>query len=212
MGILAKRHSIKRVLDQLPFQSSLCAIRYRRNVEINWGNDVKLFGRPHLELSQGSQLTVGDNCIFRSDRNSNPVGIDLPLRLCTLASTLTIQIGREVGISGGSICAREHIDIDSNTLIGANTYIFDNDFHPLDPFVRAKNDLNSIRTAPVIIGSNVFIGARCIILNDTTIGDNAIIGADSVVSGNIEANTVASGNPCCVRSRRGIDSQNPHNK
>lgn len=49
-----------------------------------------------------------------------------------------------------------------------------------------------------IIGNNVFIGMHSIILMGTHIGDNVIIGAGSVVRGNIPDNCVAAGNPCRV--------------
>lgn len=46
-----------------------------------------------------------------------------------------------------------------------------------------------------IIGNNVFIGWGATILGGSTIGDNVIIGANSVVSGKIESNSVYAGNP-----------------
>lgn len=50
----------------------------------------------------------------------------------------------------------------------------------------------------VSIGNNCFIGMNVVILKGTTIGDNVIIGAGSVVRGFIPSNTVAAGNPCRV--------------
>lgn len=50
----------------------------------------------------------------------------------------------------------------------------------------------------VIIGNNVFVGAKSIILKGVTIGDNVIIGAGSVVCKSIPDNVVAAGNPCRV--------------
>lgn len=47
----------------------------------------------------------------------------------------------------------------------------------------------------VIIGNNCFIGMNSIILKGSTIGDNVIIGAGSVVSGRLESNSVYAGNP-----------------
>ena len=47
----------------------------------------------------------------------------------------------------------------------------------------------------VKIGNNVFIGTRTIILGGTTIGDNSIIGAGSVVKGKIPPNEIWVGNP-----------------
>jgi maltose O-acetyltransferase len=49
---------------------------------------------------------------------------------------------------------------------------------------------------PVTIGKNCWITSRCIILPGVTIGDNVVIGAGSVVTGDIPANCFAAGNPC----------------
>jgi maltose O-acetyltransferase len=59
-------------------------------------------------------------------------------------------------------------------------------------------DFSVVHAAPVRIGRNVWITYRCIILGGVTIGDNAVIGAGSVVSSDIPANVVAAGNPCRV--------------
>lgn len=48
------------------------------------------------------------------------------------------------------------------------------------------------------IGNNVFIGMHSTILMGTHIGDNVIIGAGSVVSGNIPSNVVIAGNPAKI--------------
>lgn len=46
-----------------------------------------------------------------------------------------------------------------------------------------------------VIGNNVFIGWGATILGGSHIGDNVIIGANSVVSGNVDSNSVYAGNP-----------------
>jgi acetyltransferase-like isoleucine patch superfamily enzyme len=48
------------------------------------------------------------------------------------------------------------------------------------------------------IGNNVFIGPDCIILLNTTIGENCIVGAGSVVRGQFPDNSVILGNPAKV--------------
>lgn len=50
----------------------------------------------------------------------------------------------------------------------------------------------------VVIGNNVFIGTQTTILAGVKIGDNVIIGANSLVNKSIPDNCVAVGNPCCV--------------
>lgn len=47
-----------------------------------------------------------------------------------------------------------------------------------------------LRQGNIIIGSNVFIGAKSIVLYDVTIGDNVIIGAGSLVNKDIPSGTV----------------------
>lgn len=54
---------------------------------------------------------------------------------------------------------------------------------------------------PIHIGNNVFIGMNVMILPGTTIGDNVIIGAGSVVRGNVEADSIMVGNPATRVSR-----------
>lgn len=49
-----------------------------------------------------------------------------------------------------------------------------------------------------VIGSNVFIGMNAVILMGSKVGDNSIIGAGAVVSGNIPPNSVVAGNPAKV--------------
>jgi acetyltransferase-like isoleucine patch superfamily enzyme len=55
---------------------------------------------------------------------------------------------------------------------------------------------------PVVIGNNVWIAAHCFIVPGVTIGDHAVIGADSVVPKDIPPWSMAVGNPAkVIRSR-----------
>jgi acetyltransferase-like isoleucine patch superfamily enzyme len=49
--------------------------------------------------------------------------------------------------------------------------------------------------APIVVGSNVFIGLRAIILPGAMIGSNVVVGAGSVVTGEVEDNCVVAGVP-----------------
>ena len=51
------------------------------------------------------------------------------------------------------------------------------------------------RIAPVVIGSNVFIGHHSLILPGITIGSNCIVGAGSIVTKDVPDNSVVAGNP-----------------
>jgi serine O-acetyltransferase len=48
------------------------------------------------------------------------------------------------------------------------------------------------------LGNRVRVGAGCVILGDITIGDNVIIGSNSVVTKSIPCNTIVAGNPAKI--------------
>lgn len=59
----------------------------------------------------------------------------------------------------------------------------------------APEDRKTTYPAPIILGKNVWVGSNATILQDVSIGDNAIIGAGAVVTKNVEANTIVGGVP-----------------
>lgn len=96
------------------------------------------------------------------------------------------------------------IVVGDNALIAPNVQIY-TAFHPTnaaDRFGEPKEDGSfefcKTRTAPVIIGNNVWIGGGVIIMPGVTVGDNVVIGAGSIVTGDIPGNVVAFGSPCRV--------------
>lgn len=68
-----------------------------------------------------------------------------------------------------------------------SSHVFRNYFHDF---------INS--SGPVIIGNNIYFGTNVTVLKGVTIGDNCIIGAGSLVTKSIPANSVAAGIPCRV--------------
>lgn len=54
---------------------------------------------------------------------------------------------------------------------------------------------------PVTIGHRVWLGANCVVCAGVTIGDNAVIGAGSLVTTNIPANSIAYGVPASVKRK-----------
>jgi len=65
----------------------------------------------------------------------------------------------------------------------------DSDFHD-------TNDLNNEgMSAPIIIGNNVWIATRAMILKGVTIGDGAVVAAGAVVTKDVKPFTVVAGVP-----------------
>ena len=80
------------------------------------------------------------------------------------------------------------VSIGNYVVIGAGTKIITH--CPIKFYKGMSVDIN--------IGNNVYVGTDGIILPGVTIGDNVVIGAGSVVSRDIPANSIAAGNPCRV--------------
>lgn len=104
-----------------------------------------------------------------------------------------IKIGKNVFINA---CCRFQdqggIEIGDGSLIGHNTTIATLN-HDFNPDKRAN-----LHPSPVKIGKNVWIGSDCTILPGVEIGNGAVIGAGSVVTKNVPANSIAVGSPARV--------------
>ncbi len=87
-----------------------------------------------------------------------------------------------------------HIYIGSHVMIGPNVTLATAG-HPVDPEQRIKVTQFNV---PITIGENAWIGANSVVLPGVTIGANTVIGAGSVVTKDIPPNVVAVGNPCRV--------------
>jgi maltose O-acetyltransferase len=72
--------------------------------------------------------------------------------------------------------------------------MMDNDFHRIEPDRRDEMP----DSAPIVLGENVWVGGRVIVLNGVTIGRDSVIGAGSVVSSDIPPRSVAAGVPAKV--------------
>lgn len=147
---------------------------------IDLGGKSKFFGFPKVFKHKKSDIKIGDRFENRNIWHSNPLGINHPTIFCTWKSGAKIKIGNDVGISGGSIVASKSIEIGNGTLIGANCTIIDTDFHPTRSKKR-RYDKKNIKSVPIKIGNNVFVGMNSIILKGVTISDNKIVPAGSVV-------------------------------
>lgn len=163
---------------------------------VKFGNLPKCWGMPYLFRYPYSKIIIGRNFKVNSSFKSNNIGMYSRSRITTNDKYAEVIIGDNVGISATTISSFSKIVIGENTLIGGNVLITDSDWHAIEPEFRT--DGKKVRNSPVIIGKNVFIGTRSIILKGVTIGDNSVIGAGSVVTGNIPANVIAAGNPCVV--------------
>ena len=166
--------------------------------KVKFGKNLNLYGIPVVFKKKGSQLIIGEDCSIKSSFLSNLIGLNHRTIIVARTEEAKIKIGNNVGISGATIYARKGITIGDNTLIGGNTKVLDNDFHPLEIEARNIDDKSMIRCKEIIIGQNCFIGCDSIILKGTQIGNGSVVGAGSVVSGKFPENVVIAGNPAKI--------------
>lgn len=103
-----------------------------------------------------------------------------------------IHLGQNVFLNYGcvllDVCP---ITVGDRTAIGPMVQLLTAD-HPKQPEARATGlELGK----PLVIGSNVWIGGGAILLPGVTVGDDAIIGAGSVVTRDVPAGATVKGNP-----------------
>lgn len=127
--------------------------------------------------SKGRHFRCGPNCLFHNPEN--------------------LEIGHNVFIADGAVISnKEKIYIGNNVLFGPDIMIRGGD-HRIDEIGKPMSEcLEGGKNLPIIIESDVWIGARVIILKGVKIAEGAVIGAGAVVSKSIPPYTVAVGNPC----------------
>ena len=141
------------------------------------GNGLNIVGRPLIHGK--GKIIAGDNLELRA--------LAFPIEIF-VEENAVLKIGDDVLINQGvTISALAKIEIGNQTLIGDQTTIYDADWHGIDG--------NPNKVSPVIIGNHVWVCARVIILKGVTIGDNSIVGAGSVVTEDVDENSIVAGNP-----------------
>lgn len=107
-----------------------------------------------------------------------------------------IRIGRHCAFSNNvCVIAAESVEIGNDCLIGDLVSIMDSDFHAVAPDQRRTGP---VKTAPVKLESNVWLGSRVIVQKGVTIGANSIVAPNAVVTSSIPANSMAGGVPARV--------------
>lgn len=157
-------------------------------------------------------LEILGHAHVRSFRGSSPLDI-------VIGNGFRFFGGVIVSQNGGKIVIGENTKFGFNTLVGAansitigdyavfadNITIMDNNNHSVNPLDRAilyRTDRESeyrgwkySDSLPIVIGNNVWCGSNVRINKGVTIGDGAVIAANTVVVKDVPANSICAGNP-----------------
>lgn len=139
-----------------------------------------------LRLTGPGSVRFGRNCLVISNAIK-------PVCIRTLAVEAEIALGDHVGLNGTSIQCVQRVEIGAWSNI-ADTYITDTAAHTLSRH-RRQPGARAAAAAPVRIGRNVWISVQVVVLHGVSIGDNSVIGACSLIRGDVPANVFGAGNP-----------------
>jgi acetyltransferase-like isoleucine patch superfamily enzyme len=179
--------------------AAVLARRRLLSAGVTFGDGLHCFGVPNVTVMTGSSVTLGQRVTLISWSRYTALGVCHPVVLRTMTSSASIVIGDDVGISGATICSAMSVTIGSRSMLGADVIVCDTDFHPVLPEGRRHAKTPTPRNDDAVkIGTDVFVGARSIVLKGATIGDGSVIGAGSVVTGDVPARSVAAGVPARV--------------
>lgn len=128
-----------------------------------------------------------------------------------------IKIGKNCQLGNSNFICADRIEVGDDVLMAWGVTIIDNDSHSLEwnyrksdvkqgykdyledenNFIKNK-DWSHVNIKPIYIGNKVWIGFNVSILKGVSVGNNAIIGACSVVTKDIPPYTLVAGNPAKI--------------
>ena len=158
---------------------ALCAVIYR----IRWGARVAgtsfIIRKPDLvRVSKGAFMSLG-------------LGVHVETR-ARIVVRGQLLVGSHVYIGKNStLSVFDSLMIGDGTLIGENVSIHTENHGP-------QGKRMEYRSAPIVIGKEVWVGAGVVITGGVTIGDGATVGANAVVTKDIPAGAVALGIPALI--------------
>jgi acetyltransferase-like isoleucine patch superfamily enzyme len=150
------------------------------------GRNFKCYGK--LVIRGPGKVRFGDDVVCSENLRHVYLGVDSP--------AAEIVVGSRVWLNGTSISCQERVTIGDRALVG-RVDLVDHEFH--DP--RDLSRKRAIRSAPIELGDDTWVGNDCLILKGVRVGNHSVIGARTVVRQSLPEKVVAIGNPAQIVKR-----------
>ena len=185
----------KRLLQLRPIATLIANIRFSPRVLVHRGARLTIEG----EVRGQGRLTIGKWWSGQAPRGTE-VTVHKRSRL-EVNGIFVLHRGVEIRVSRGGeltlgsgyladdvrIDCHQSVTIGERVAIAARTVITDTDHHDLTG--------SRGRTAPIVIGNDVWIGMGAVILKGVSIGDGAVVAAGSIVVRDVPPGTLVAGTP-----------------
>ena len=159
------------------------------HIIVEGSNNILYIDKETLLTNSHIKIEGNDNKIF--------IGANCCLKNLTIDmknENSVIKIGDKTSIEEARITSFEpyKIEIGKDCMFSADIVIMNTDVHKIyDTTTKLKTNEGK----EISIGNHVWLGIRTIVLKGVNIGDNSIVAAGSIVTKDVKANTVVSGNP-----------------
>jgi acetyltransferase-like isoleucine patch superfamily enzyme len=194
----ALRHALAagalvRSVVSIRFWSLVAYLRLRAHGAVV-GPGLRVRGPLRLHCHRTGSIRIGENCRIQSGFAGNPVGGSARMAIW-VGPGGRLSLGDRVGLSNSTIVCMRAVSIDDDVFLGGDSKVYDTDFHSVLAEERRRRGNPGARTAPVTIQRGAFVGGHCIVLKGSTVGEESVVGAGSVVRSAIPAREIWSGNP-----------------
>ncbi|HVY78574.1 MAG TPA: acyltransferase [Solirubrobacterales bacterium] len=161
--------------------------RWRTDGPVFFGPKLELEISPRGQVDFGRFVWLGDRTKVRCHEGRVEIGAKTVMgQECTISAYQRVRIGEQCVIADRAM----FIDFDHGVVE-----------------VERPIRLQGIYKRDVVVGSNVWIGYGACILRGVSVGDNAIVGTNSVVTKDVPANAVVAGIPARIIRMREAPEQ-----
>jgi acetyltransferase-like isoleucine patch superfamily enzyme len=161
--------------------------RWQTNGFVFFGRRLELEIAPRGEVRFGRFVWIGDRTKIRCHEGEVEIGAKTVMgQECTISAYQRVRIGEQCVIADRAM----FIDFDHGVVE-----------------VERPIRVQGIYKRDVVVGSNVWIGYGACVLRGVRVGDNSIVGTNSVVTRDVPANSVVAGIPARVIRMRAAPEQ-----
>jgi acetyltransferase-like isoleucine patch superfamily enzyme len=185
---LADLDPVRRMaLEALSF-GIMAGYRTWRGPRLSVGNGVVANHR--LVLKGPGRIEIADGA------NLFAFGVGRRTRIVARTSHALIRIGENARLNCAELHADTLIDVGADCII-AQAVLMDTDMHSL-ALDRRTNPAAPVRTEPIVLERNVWVGRGAAVLAGVRIGEGSVVALGSVVTMDVPPRVLVAGNPARV--------------